>query len=266
MGGNLAWTLRLSNGTEYRMDRWTNALSELITDPLFFNEDEKHIQTCLESWLAMKEDWEANKDTGKFEHNMTKVYAPYPYGLKPSEYGIIITDFANGVFLSNQGYTSFDADDLYWIDNGRDFLKSYRPEVLERLLARITDNKIRHYEVVAESQKAAEDLLSVFSGRIHEGLSSKEIIVHLDGQTPLESLEDHFGPKKTILPSFKRPSRDYYALRAIRDTSPFVFEEYEPTAEGWTAMLERVKSLSFSLSDEEEQAWLEHIREIELEE
>ena len=71
MGGNLAWTVRRSDGTEYRMDRWTNAMSELVTNPAFFQEDEDHMATCLESWLAMKEDWEKNQGTGNYEKPMT---------------------------------------------------------------------------------------------------------------------------------------------------------------------------------------------------
>lgn len=106
MGGNVAWTLRLADGTEHRMDRWTNIFPEITMNDAFLAGEQAAIDEALESWLGMKADWEANRETGKFRHNMTEVYAPYPFGLRPSEYGFIVTDFVTKTIISCQHYTN----------------------------------------------------------------------------------------------------------------------------------------------------------------
>ena len=105
MGGNLAWTLRLEDGTEYRMDRWTNPMPELIVTPAFLEGEPAALEEALSDWMAMKTDWDGNGATGDFAFPMTSAYAPYPFGLKPSEYGIVVTDFVSQTILSLQGYT-----------------------------------------------------------------------------------------------------------------------------------------------------------------
>lgn len=104
MGGNIAWTLRLSDGTEHRMDRWTNPLPDVLVDPAFLAEEPEAIARALKSWLEMGDDWRRNGPDGPFEHNMTEVYAPYPYGLKPSEYGFVVTDFPSRTVIACNHY------------------------------------------------------------------------------------------------------------------------------------------------------------------
>lgn len=108
MGGSVAWTLRLPDGTEHRMQRWTNVFSGIdgvTSADAFLMGKPEAIQESLGSWLSMKADWEDNHETGKFRENMTSVYAPYPYGLRPSEYGFFVTDFQNHTIISCQTYT-----------------------------------------------------------------------------------------------------------------------------------------------------------------
>jgi hypothetical protein len=106
MGGNCAVTLRTPDGTVYAMDRWTNTLPWGFTNLKFITKDPGHIADYLKQWLEMKEDWEKHKDTGKYELPMTSVYAPFPYGIRPSEYGIVVVDMVNNVILSHQNYST----------------------------------------------------------------------------------------------------------------------------------------------------------------
>jgi len=104
MGGSIAFTLRLEDGTEYRMCRWTNILPWAITNKKMIEKDPSHIQKVLENWLKMKDDYERNKDSGNFENNMTDVYFPFDL-LAPTDYGLVVVDFVNNVILESQGYT-----------------------------------------------------------------------------------------------------------------------------------------------------------------
>jgi hypothetical protein len=117
MGGNVAWTVRLADSTEYRMQRWTNIFSGGLrgatSADAFLRGDAQAVKPLLKEWLQMKADWGKNKGTGKFKYPMTEVYAPYPYGLRPAEYGFILTDFVTKAIVSCQHYTSLDKVYVY---------------------------------------------------------------------------------------------------------------------------------------------------------
>jgi len=106
MGGNCAVTLRTPDGTVYAMDRWTNTLPWGLTNMKLVHKDPEHIKDYLNQWLEMKQDWEIHRKTKKYKCNMTGVYAPYPYGIRPSEYGIVIVDMVNDEILSHQMYSA----------------------------------------------------------------------------------------------------------------------------------------------------------------
>lgn len=107
MGGNIAWTIRREDGDEYRMSRWTNIFPDVITDE-FLSGDSDAFDEALAQWFELKKDWATNGPTGPFKHSMTPAYAPYPYGLRPDEYGIILVDFVTKTLISCNHYTSFD--------------------------------------------------------------------------------------------------------------------------------------------------------------
>lgn len=107
MGGTVAVTLRKPDGIEYRMDRWTNSMPWGICNAKMLQSDEQHIADYLHQWIEMRDDYEANKDTGNFEHNMTDCYFPSD-GLAPCGYGLVVVDHVNKVILDMQDYTTFD--------------------------------------------------------------------------------------------------------------------------------------------------------------
>ena len=50
MGGCIGVTVRLSDGTEYRMQRWTNPLPNLTNSIKLYNEDKAWIEDWMKSW------------------------------------------------------------------------------------------------------------------------------------------------------------------------------------------------------------------------
>lgn len=112
MGGSIGFTVRLPNGTEHRMTRWTNPIPDFIHNMKFINKDLRHFEEYQTQWNGMREDWlkhtkrcnKKNHINCKFNYLMTPVYAPYPY-LAPTEYGLIVVDMMNNVIISCQGYS-----------------------------------------------------------------------------------------------------------------------------------------------------------------
>jgi hypothetical protein len=70
MGGAVTVVIRRSDGTEYRMQRWTNSMIWGICNNLMMQEDDNHIEEYICSWKDMKLDWETNKDSGQFKNPM----------------------------------------------------------------------------------------------------------------------------------------------------------------------------------------------------
>lgn len=133
VGGNLAITVREEDGTEHRMDRWTNSMPYFINNMGLVRKDPEYLRAYLQTWYDFRKDWEENaahydqlkaaakekaeqeghanywqympKDDG-FRHNMTPVYAQHPY-LAPSEYGQVVVDYKSNKILHCQYYTSF---------------------------------------------------------------------------------------------------------------------------------------------------------------
>ena len=262
MGGNLAWSLRLSDGTEYRMDRFTGAVSELIINPDFFQENGVHISDCLKTWVEMKDDWTLNNASGNFQLPMTPVYAPYPFGLKPSEYGIVITDFQNKVVLSNQQYTSLNSIPIHWVRSGDvDTFRRLYPERYSNIMRFETEGKVSAYSVQSKNQASTDYLLSVPGASTgKQAIAPALTKVHLPGTLGIKGFENVL----TNLPDDVR--KNTFADEMILDTSPFSVETFLPDAEGWIKMLARVIDLGFSLSDDEMEAWAEQIQTAEIDE
>lgn len=105
MGGIIAVTVRALDSTEYRMARWTNGLSDYITNINLCNKNQDHIDQYLNRWKEMETDWINNKDTGKFKFPMTSCYLPDSYLLAPIGYGLVVVDYVENFILHSQGYT-----------------------------------------------------------------------------------------------------------------------------------------------------------------
>ena len=90
MGGALAITVRQSDGTENRMERWTNIIPAWFRTLKVQELDDAYLQAFVDSFKEMPG------------------FATQDYGLMPSEYGLIVVDFQTRTILSSNDYTSLN--------------------------------------------------------------------------------------------------------------------------------------------------------------
>jgi len=296
MGGNLAWTIRLEDGTEYRMDRWTNSMPGLILNPDFLSGQQAGIDNALQPWLEMKSDWEKNQHTEKFDLHMTPSYAPYPYGLAPSEYGLVITDFVSKTILSLQEYTDLGSLNAMrqWHGPGSDEVfpgKAAQLDALHRV------GRISCYEMISRRKTLAEPMQEIGATVEPHPRDADAVFIRVPGDVDLEeftalcdrirddvpehpraaslkALRDEIDQLSLDDPerqtaeealrimhsTHKASHRPFLFVSAKLDLSPFTLEEFEDSAEGYEALRERVLELGFSLSAEEEAQWAERIQ------
>ncbi|MFZ3584423.1 hypothetical protein ACOI1H_20000 [Loktanella sp. DJP18] len=298
MGGNLAWTIRLEDNTEYRMDRWTNTMPTLIINPAFLSGTQSAIDEALESWLAMKDDWEANKDTEDYALPMTGAYAPYPYGLMPSEYGLVVTDFVTKTILSLQGYSNFGKLNAVRLSFGESASEMF-PDREEQLEAFAAEGRVSSYHILLNKEAAAQRFVDM-GGTIEEDDRRDAWWVNLPGSADYADLKALCDQVLTELPP--HPNADVIAemtsrqevgdlsvedaeklglmikalesqhamqerpiilCHAVPDLAPFTLEQFDESAEGYVALHARVLELGFTLSVEEEKAWADRIAEMQ---
>lgn len=291
MGGEIAWTLRLEDGTEYRMNQWTNTVHGLIVNPDFLNGKQSAIDHALEEWFALKSDWEANRKTGNFALRETSIYAPYPFGMKPSEYGIIVTDFASKKILTLQSYTSLDRLSNVGLTRGGENWSSTNA----RIHAFSNLGWINGYRFLLKSESAAKRLAEL-GGKITRQCASESHWVDLPGSVSFEEVAKLCEqirndvpphPKQDTLEAERRALLDqpadterYKCLHIIEvllsshaaEHNPFEFaghvelnpetfeiEEFADNWIGYQEILSRIRDLDFNLSPEELEAWDDRI-------
>lgn len=238
MGGTVTVVIRESNGTEHRMQRWTNSLPLGICNVKMINEDREHLDKYLSKWYEMRDDWNVNHSTGNFSFNMTEAYFPC-VGFAPQGYGFVLLDFKTKHLLSLQGYTHVDK-----ILPPR--IKSWDPRDYKDSLNNIL-------ELIKEKRIASLD--SWDSG-------AKKIVVehipsHLGSQTTFQELENYLDL------TFDKVGR---AIHLNVDWSPFTVIDYEFNKDSLDVRdaYAKVKELGFKLSDEEELIWHEWIEEAKI--
>lgn len=257
MGGNLAWTLRLSDGTEYQMDTWTNALPQTILNPAFLDEAPEGVEAAVAPWLAMKADWEANRKSENFDQPMTPFYAPYPFGIRPSEYGLIVTCFRTKTLLSLQGYTDLTRIMDMRLMSGPDCDQAFpgRRAQAEALRAA---GRILRYEFVLMKEGAAK-AFEAAGHKVEAHPHGGAWIATVDGECDYDALtrlcddlrkKDRF-PECNILEAIARV-----------DLSPFTFREFPENSAGMRDLRSAVQDLGFDIAPEHEKDWDDRIAEM----
>lgn len=237
MGGTVTVVIRESDGTEHRMQRWTNSLPWGITNAKMISENKDHINSYLKQWQEMAADWDANHATGKFEFFMTDCYFPRQ-GFAPVEYGFVLLDFKTKHLLSLQGYTGLDSV------SG---------------LSVMYDLKANNFD---DDDGINETSLQRLVGLIKAGRITD--IRAIDGsgimQLPAEVIDDPSAKTIAKLLSGENKYKEFTV-----DWSPFTVIDYEFNKEGLgvkDAYL-KVKELGFKLSEEEEGIWKQFIEDRE---
>lgn len=239
MGGTVAFTLRTPEGQEYRMRRWTNIMPWALTNMALVNKEPEHISEMLEQWLLMKNDYERNHKTKKFEHPMTDVYTPY-HGrcLYPCDYGLIVVDMQKNKILSMQGYTSVG----YMHPVAICFLSDFR-----RFTAFLNAGRAQYQRFDKKAKAWIEG--TVPAREILEGEPLPQI--------PLVEGEDEAfaeSPHRDLA-DWQHRFDDKHPGKFVFDMSPFQVETFNKTAEGARGCLGAVRGLGFALSEREEKGW-----------
>jgi hypothetical protein len=258
MGGSIGVTIR-SNGQEWRMERWTNPLSEVLHNPDFLTETNGAVEAYLKTWLGMAEDWAAHGPKGPFTHPMTPVYAPYPSGLQPSEYGAIVVDFDNRIILECQGYTGVGVLDWHAFEYGPDYTQVLGEGHEDKVLRLEKAGRIRSFDAFLNTSH--KDVLAevlAFPGTTTEPSPvAGTVSVSIPTPQGLDSLRAYGAVLRA-----RHKGRMGLPLRFIRltiDMAPFSVESFNVDATGFTTMLQRVEDLGFHLTDAERAAWAERI-------
>jgi len=98
LGGQIALTIRKKDGTEYRMERWTNILPDHIHTIDFWKGRE-------DIWDETIKHWQLESSKGSKGKTIISSWEMYknPY-LAPSEYGILVIDYKTMSIVSCQRY------------------------------------------------------------------------------------------------------------------------------------------------------------------
>lgn len=107
MGGLVSVTIREENGTVHKMCRHTNQLKKLIINEKLYQKDKDHIQSYLNEWYSMVDDFNQHKEDKEFEIEFSDWKVPKKK-LAPHYYGLVVIDLKNDLILTSQSFTSFD--------------------------------------------------------------------------------------------------------------------------------------------------------------
>ena len=239
MGGTTSVTLRKPSGEEFRMTRWTNSMPYGICNAKMFDADEAHMDEYLEQWLDMKRDYEANKDTGNFEHNMTDCYFPSA-GLAPCGYGLTVVDHVTHTIFDMQGYTSFHNMSVAGV--GLDINKV--GEGKYECSMDVGSSFLRFKDFLEEGRITGIEVINPEgNGLVTIPLPTKDLkeLVNIIGDYDNKTSKTWFN----------------FAL----DISPFTIKRFEESSIGAASMFACLEEAGFEFSDEERKEWADWIKE-----
>lgn len=250
MGGALAITLREPDGTEHRMIRWTNSLPWFVKNMRFVNKEQAHINNYMKQYNDMQNDWEKHKDDKKFKFPMTEVYTPYPGGLAPAGYGLVVIDMANNVILTMQNYCQF-----YELHGAEINLDLYNRE------DGLGNSEEDAYQRAKEFMEAGKGIPVYIGQKKKRGQKKPE---YTQIECPDISFDDFIKDirdERKIAPW--KNKRRAWAIKL--DLSPFEIKEFngEDVIQEIKRLKQEIVKLGFKLSKDEEKDWDEYIAEID---
>lgn len=225
MGGTVAVTVRLESGEEHRMHRWTNSMPWFFNSVKFFQKDSSHIAEYMKQWEEMRDDWNTNRKSKKFKHNMTECYAPYPATLAPCSYGIVVFDFMKNAVVSCQGYTSFTNSHISsrWFDN----------DACNAQVELFKAGRVKKIHALGENGE-----------------------FELPIPASVKEFEDEFFTEKKVNSKHRMTWLEY-------DTKPFVIHDFEDHNDGFMQAKEAIVDLGFALTLQDEKDWNQFFKDRE---
>lgn len=192
MGGNVGVIIKKEDGEQIGMSRWTNVMPYFFRNINLYKGNTKvWFEEFCQEWLLMKEDYEANKDTGQYKLNMTPVYFP-SNTLSPDEYGIIAVDLQNKKIYSSQDYCSIGNLAFYHVWSGsrnneenisllkdyfeHDFLKevSYYSHATDELV-KVDISSMLFEEIIQLLKEATDRKVLKFSHNLFKDISKEDL-------------------------------------------------------------------------------------------
>lgn len=240
------------------MNRWTNAMPYHFNNiDLYLNKTKKWYKEFTKEWQLMKDDYEKNKDTGKYENNMTSAYFPHETAT-PMEYGIIAIDLKNKKIYNSQDYCSIGELDLYKL-----YSQGYTAsnKVLDKeLLKQYYDNgflkELAYYDAT-ENQNKKIDISQV---------SFNDLVVALD---EIKNNKMVFSDNNNgVLPraSFSHPllkdidknGCDIYSVM-LPISSEWKVVSYMSRSTGVLKVRQEMEKDGFSFTQEDNNSWKEYL-------
>jgi hypothetical protein len=278
MGGNLAITVREQDGTEHRMDRWTNSMPWFIDNIDLVEKKPQHIADYLKTWYDFRKDWEkhgeayleAHKKGGweearkvPFEHNMTPVYAQHTF-LAPSEYGLVVVDMVNDKILHAQGYTDFGSisrvsAQIHLGQEGEGEFWERHPEH-----GAAPHCRLREFFEAGRILETFGYVNSEGMTQIKDLADSQALLEYLKGDDPNRQARFEFNQREDVRdlgweereahPECPPIWPDEFANFRL-DMSPFEVVRFKEGEEGFRQLKQAIVDLGFVLSEEEEKLW-----------
>lgn len=220
----------------HKMARWTNSLPFFVKHQNFFSKDQNHLESYLNEWNKMQEDFEENKDTKKFKYPMTDLYIPQSGFIAPTEYGIVFIDYDKNLLLSCQGYTDLST---YHLTSA---LLTYQ-----------------------QSQRGDKDWQEEFEAFLKLKSRFKEFYAYdKDGNKKLSKYNYLINSKNlkqdfAILDKQKNNSPEFFSTMIKLDLSPFTFKIFQDNQEGFLEIYQEIKNL-LTLTSQEERLWQEYLK------
>lgn len=127
MGGTIGMIIRKPDGETVPMLRWTNILPHFLSRTDFLRGDfDSWWAEFSKSWELMRDDYQRNESTGRFEQGMTTAYFPHDT-LSPEGYGLVVVDFQKKKVSHLQGYCSLGAEQpMHWSRSSDDDAEDLR--------------------------------------------------------------------------------------------------------------------------------------------
>lgn len=189
MSGHVSFVIRDKNKNIHKMVRHTSEIESFIQNPSFFSGDNDHLQSFLEEYKNLKEDYEKHKKDKEFKFKRTPFLFPVKESFSPQEYGIVFVDYVSKQVISCQGYMNpglvglasiFVASRQSKIDKGwKDQLKHWEEMFQQGLLSELTtrtkdmpslaERKIMNAKRLIPAVKAAGQDEPLFSSLIIKG-------------------------------------------------------------------------------------------------
>ena len=242
MGGNMGVTLRFEDGSIEAMSRCTNPLPRFINSYGFITSNKQHLDDYMKTWYEMKDDYDRNKSTGKFEQPMTPVYA-WNREKIPDEYGIVVIDYQTKTVLHSQGYTDF----------GQTYFGNFNHVDEEDIAALklLVDNKMVS-SVLWTYDNNEKDLAGYYVARKNA----------IDNAKPFEGTVEEFIAATSW--DAKRNASLSSTILAdgtiIFNMTPWTVTRYDESKEGLLQLKEKMSELGFIFTDSENNQWDEYIK------